>query len=95
MSYVLRNGKLVKRERLHKREPTREIIKTSYHRELWQPGPVRDMAKSIAKVQFERELRAKGIDPRSITPRQMENGITVLLFNSGEFFLNKAKEALR
>ena len=95
MSYVLRNGKLVKRERLHKREPQREVIKTSYHRELWQPGPVRDMARQIARIQFERELRAKGKDPRNISPGEMDNGVTVLLFNSGEFYLNKAKEALR
>lgn len=95
MSYVLRGGKLVKRERLKRREPVREDIKTKYQRELWQPGPVQDMARSIAKVQLFREMRDKGKDPRLASAREIENGITVLLFNTGEYYLNKAKEALR
>jgi len=95
MTYHIRNGKLVKGEKLHKREPEREQIKTSYHRELWMPGPVSRMARTIARAQLEREMRAKGQDPRNASEKQMENGVTVLLFNSGEFYLNKAKEVLR
>jgi hypothetical protein len=95
MGYVLRSGKLVKRERLRTREPKREPIKTSYHRELWAPGPVAEMARSIAKIQFMKELRAKGRDPKDVTSTELDNGVTVLLFNSGDYYLNKAKEALR
>lgn len=95
MSYIMRNGKLVKRERLNRREPVREPIKAPYCRELWVPGPVRDMARAIAKQQFMRELRSKGKDPRDLSSRELDNGITVLLFNSGDYYLNKAKEALR
>jgi len=95
MSYAIRGGKLVKRERLHKREPEREPIKTPYCRELWVPGPIQRMARTIARAQLEREMRAKGQDPRDASEKQMENGVTVLLFGSGEFYLNKAKEALR
>ena len=95
MGYVLRNGKLVRRERLRRREPEREPIKTSYCRELWVPGPVQDMARAIAKQQFFREIRSRVKDPRLATAKEIENGITVLLFNTGEYYLNKAKEALR
>jgi len=92
--YRRQNGKLVKVERLKRREPKREEIKTTYHRELWVPGPVQTMARTIALAQFKRELRAKGKRIEDISQRELENGVTVLLFNSGEFFLNKAKEAL-
>ena len=94
MSYTQRNGKLIKRERLRRREPVREPITTRYQRELWNPGPVQDMARAIAKQQFFQEMRAKGIDPRSCTARQIENGITIILFNTGDVYLNKAKNAL-
>jgi hypothetical protein len=94
MSYHTVNGKLVKRERLKRREPVREPIKTKYQRELFMPGPVRDMAKAIAKQQLFKEMRAKGKDPRLATPREIDNGITILLFNAGEYYLNKAKDAL-
>jgi hypothetical protein len=95
MSYFLRNGKLVRQQRVKRPEPIREPIKSPYQHELFKPGPVRDMAKAIAKQQFMRELRSKGRDPRDVSAAEMENGITILLFNAGEYYLNKAKEALR
>jgi len=94
MSYFLSNGKLVKRERLKRREPVREPIKAKYQRELFLPGPVKDMARSIAKQQLFKEMRAKGKNPKDATPREIDNGITILLFNAGEYYLNKAKDAL-
>lgn len=96
MSYHRVNGKLVKvrREKLSRREPVREPIKTQYQRELFNPGPVKDMARAIAKQQLFKEMRAKGKDPRDASPREIDNGITVLLFNAGEYYLNKAKDAL-
>jgi len=95
MGYVLRNGSLVKVEKVKRRKPVREEIKTTYHRELWNPGPVQDMARAIAKQQFLTELRRKGKDTTELSPKEIDNGVTVLLFNSGAYFLNKAKEALR
>ena len=95
MSYVVRKGNLIKREKLRRRPPQREPINMGYQHELWKPGPVADMAWSIAKVQWEQDLRAKGIDPRTVSPGAMRQGVKVILFNSGEIYLNKAKEALR
>lgn len=94
MSYRTVNGKLVRTERLKRPAPVREPIKSPYQHELFKPGPVRDMAKAIAKQQFIKELRAKGRDPRDVSATEMENGITILLFNAGEYYLNKAKDAL-
>lgn len=94
MAYVVRQGKLVRVAKV-KRKPAREPISNQYQRELWQAGPVRDMARMIAKQQLMRELRAKGKDPRLAGQAEIENGITVLLFNASSFYLNKAKEALR
>lgn len=94
MSYRRVNGKLVKREKLRRPPPVREPIKSPYQHELFKPGPVRDMARAIARQQFVKELRAKGKDPRNVTATEMDNGITILLFNAGDYYLNKAKDAL-
>ena len=95
MSYIQRNGKLIKRERLKRREPQREPINMGYQHELWTPGPVQEMAWAIAKQQFFNDMRAKGVDPRTCSPGEIRNGIRLILFNTGEVYLNKAKEALR
>jgi hypothetical protein len=95
MSYDLRNGKLVRQEKLKRPKPVREPITTPFKHELFRPGPVRDMAKAIARQQFIKELRSKGRDPRDVSAGEMENGIIILLRNAGEYYLNKAKEALR
>ena len=94
MSYVQRNGKLVKREKLKRRAPQREPINMGYQHELHRDGPVRSMAWAIAKEQWKRDLRAKGIDWRDISEGQMRVGVELILFNTGEVYLNKAKAAL-
>jgi len=94
MSYVIRKGKTVKLRRPRK-EHVREPIKTKYYRELWTTGPVAKVARMLAKEDLRKEWMRKGRDLREASEKQIDNGVTLLLFNSGEYYLNKAKEWLR
>jgi hypothetical protein len=95
MTYSVKGGKLVKRERLHRREPVREPIKTEYCRELWHSGPVSKVARMLAKEDYRKQLVRKGQDLRDYSEGWIDNEVTKLLFNSGPYYLNKAKEWLR
>lgn len=64
---------------------------TKYYRELWNTGPVRTEARRLAKLELEANCRKRGEDPRKLSHREMENAITVLLFNSEDIFLKRAK----
>jgi len=94
MSYQLRNGKLIKRERLRRREPVREPIKTKYYRELWMDGPVRKEARRLARLDLRKEYEAKGGDFDSLSFTETNNAVTLLLFNSEDVYLQRAKHSL-
>ena len=63
----------------------------SYYRELWMNGPVRNEARRLAKEKLKEEFNRKGYRFDHVSPPQQENAITVLLFNSEDFFLKRAK----
>lgn len=95
MGYQIINGKVVRLRLPKKPRYSREPITTPFKHELFHSGPVRDMAWAIAKVQLFKEIRAEGKDPNLASSKQISDGITILLRNAGEYYLNKAKEALR
>lgn len=64
---------------------------TKYYRELWIKGPVRTEARRLAKQALADSLKARGIRIDLQTPKQVENAITVLLFNSEDVYLKRAK----
>jgi len=64
---------------------------TKFFRELWLKGPVRTEARRLARLELEANMRKRGEDPSKASKQQMENGITVLLFNSEDVFLKRAK----
>jgi hypothetical protein len=95
MSYAIKDGKLIRRERLRKREPVREPIVAPYCKELWHHGPVSKVARMLAKEDYRKELMRKGQDLRQYSEKWIDNQVTVLLFNSGNHYMRRAKEWLR
>ena len=94
MSYSVRGGKLAKL-RKSQRQYVREPIKTKYFRELWTTGPVAKVARMLAKEDLRKRLMKEGHDLRNLSEKEVDNGVTVLLFNSEDYYLNRAKEWLR
>lgn len=64
---------------------------TKYYRELWNNGPVRTEARRLARERLKETLAKQGSRLDLCTPKQIENAITVLLFNSEDVFLKQAK----
>jgi len=88
MSYSLKNGKLIRKEKLRRRPPEREPIKTPHRNELFLNGPVKEMARRLAHNDLMASLRAKG--RRYDVPLEHES-VTVMLYNAQEYYWHKAK----
>jgi hypothetical protein len=63
-----------------------------YYRELWNTGPVRTEARRLAAEMLREKYGAKVWD--NMTQKQRDNHVTVLLFNSEDVFLKRAKWSL-
>lgn len=59
--------------------------------ELLHYGPVRTEARRLAWETFAKIQQGKGLRPDLLSPKEKENAITVMLWNAGEMFLQRAK----
>lgn len=64
---------------------------TKYYRELWNTGPVRTEARRLARADLAKQYNNKGQDLYLLSDRAIENAVTVLLFNSEDVYLKRAK----
>ena len=62
-----------------------------YYRELWNNGPVRTEARRLARLDLRAHYIKQGKRLDLCTEKQVENAITVLLFNSEDIYLKRAK----
>jgi hypothetical protein len=69
----------------------REPIKPKYHRELWNDGPVRTEALRLARLEVLKIMRKKGENPKDYTETALWKATTVMLFESEDVFLKRAK----
>lgn len=68
--------------------------KPQYYRELWNEGEVAKEARRIARNDYIAELRQHGVDPNTISNRAIDHEVDVLLFNSEDHYLARAKFGL-
>lgn len=64
---------------------------TKYYRELWNSGPVRTEARRLAELMLKGAYARDHKDWNLLSQRQKDNAITVMLFNSEDVFLKRAK----
>jgi hypothetical protein len=62
-----------------------------YYRELWLKGPVRNEARRLAREELRKHYARKGEDFDLCSEVAIEKAITVLIFNSEDIYLKKAK----
>jgi hypothetical protein len=63
----------------------------TYYRELWLKGPVRNEARRLAREELRKQYAKKGINIDHASPGTVEKEIIVLLYNTEDIFLKKAK----
>ena len=62
-----------------------------YYRELWLKGPVRNEARRLARLDIFKIFTKKGKNPNLCSDIAIEKAVTVLLFNSEDIYLKRAK----